>query len=84
MIKIYMITRKNIIQLWEKKEEKDRAAATKKEATHLRREVKKIVKKRTGKATARPSPKNPVTRRSKPYCSTSHFRIRRRVPDNRF
>ena len=84
MTKARVITREDVIRLREKKEEKDRAAAAKKEAAHLRREVKKIVKKRTEKVTARPSPKNSVMRKSKPYCSKSHFQIRRRVPDNRF
>ena len=84
MTKACMITKEDVIQLRKKKEEKDRAAATKKEAAHLRREVKKIVKKRTRKATARLSPKNSVMRRSKPYYSKSYFQIRRRVSDNRF
>ena len=66
MTKAHVITRKDIIQLREEKKEKDRAAAAKKEAAHLRKEAKKIVKKKTGKATAKPSPKKPVTRRSKP------------------
>ena len=73
MTKARVITREDVIRLREKKEEKDRAAAAKKEAARLRREVKKIVKKRTGKATARPSPKNPVMRRSKPTAQRVTF-----------
>ena len=65
MTKAHVITREDIIRLWEKKEEKNRAAAAKKEAACLRKEVKKIVKKRTRKAIARLSLKNLVMRRSK-------------------
>ena len=40
--------------------------ATKKKATYLRKEAKRIVKKKIRKATARSSLKKPVTRKSKP------------------
>src|SRR2546421_7766437 len=66
MTKAHVITRKDVIQLREEKKEKDRATAAEKEAAHLRKEAKKIVKKKTGKATAKPSQKKPVIRRSKP------------------
>ena len=73
MTKARVITREDVIRLREEKEEKDRAAAAKKEAARLRKEAKKIVKKKTGKATAKPSPKKPVTRRSKPIAQRITF-----------
>ena len=83
MTKAHVITRENIIQLWEKKEEKDRVTTAKKNYSS-KKKSKENCEEKNRESDSKTITQKLSNKKVKVYYSKSHFRIRRRVPDNRF